>query len=89
MVIWGLKDNNSWRESSSPLLYTAGIGKKPAWYAVRSALRHRSIVDDANGVQDLRMDPITPDSIYYDLYGRRVAQPVKGLYITKGKKIVK
>ena len=89
MVIWGLKDNNSWRESSSPLLYTSGIGKKPAWYAVRSALRHRSIVDDANGVQDLRMDPITPDSIYYDIYGRRVAQPVKGLYITKGKKIVK
>ncbi|MBR7029959.1 MAG: endo-1,4-beta-xylanase, partial [Prevotella sp.] len=24
MVIWGLKDNNSWRESSYPLLYTSG-----------------------------------------------------------------
>lgn len=40
-VVWGLKDNNSWREASNPLLYDAGVGKKPAYYGVRSALRHR------------------------------------------------
>ncbi len=44
MVIWGLKDNNSWRDSN-PLLYTAGLGRKPAWKAVRSALRHRVLED--------------------------------------------
>ena len=41
-VVWGLKDNNSWREASNPLLYDAGVGKKPAYYGVRSALRQAS-----------------------------------------------
>lgn len=44
MVIWGLKDNDSWR-SSNPLLYDENLQKKPAWYAVRSALRHRVPAD--------------------------------------------
>jgi hypothetical protein len=43
MVIWGLKDNDSWRSGSSPLLYDANLTKKPAYYAVRSALRHRTL----------------------------------------------
>ena len=42
LVVWGLKDNNSWREASNPLLYDAGVGKKPAYYGVRSALRQAS-----------------------------------------------
>ena len=41
LVIWGLKDNDSWRSGSNPLLYNASLERKPAWYAVRSALRHR------------------------------------------------
>ncbi len=43
MVIWGIKDNDSWRSASNPLLYTSGLEKKAAWYAVRSALRHHSL----------------------------------------------
>ena len=93
MVIWGLKDNNSWRESSNPLLYTAGIGKKPAWYAVRSALRHRTL--DDTGIQPLIWygdDSDSQDVILYDLLGRRVngkASLGPGLYVTKhGKKIL-
>jgi len=93
MVIWGLKDNNSWRESSNPLLYTAGIGKKPAWYAVRSALRHRTL--DDTGIQPLIWygdDSDSQDVILYDLLGRRVngkASLRPGLYVTKhGKKIL-
>ena len=41
MIVWGIKDNDSWRSSSSPLLYTSSLERKPAWFAVRSALRHR------------------------------------------------
>lgn len=89
MVIWGLKDNNSWRESSNPLLYTSSIGKKPAWYAVRSALRHRIIEDDLTGIQDIRTESATTEGIYYDLQGRRVTHPTKGIFITNGRKIVK
>ena len=86
MVIWGLKDNNSWRESSNPLLYTSSIGKKPAWYAVRSALRHRTLT--ATGIcSSVWEDVGTQDTILYDLLGRHVkgeGSLKPGLYITKG-----
>ena len=88
MVIWGLKDNNSWRESSSPLLYTSGIGKKPAWYAVRSALRHRTLSSD--GISSIHHHNVPSDGFVYDLNGRRVSTTnlQSGLYIKDGKKIV-
>ena len=57
MVIWGIKDNDSWRSASNPLLYTSGLSKKPAWKAVRSALRHNSLT---TGIEAPRMD--IPDS---------------------------
>ena len=87
MVIWGIKDNDSWRSSSNPLLYTAGLSKKPAWYAVRSALRHRAIMKERAGISTHCMP--TSDVYTYDLSGRRV-NPVglhSGIYIKKGKKI--
>jgi GH35 family endo-1,4-beta-xylanase len=89
MVIWGLKDNNSWRESSNPLLYTSGIGKKPAWYAVRSAMRHRTLIE--TGIHSSVWENVgTQDTILYDLLGRRINGKVSnGLYITKeGRKVI-
>ena len=87
MVIWGIKDNDSWRTSSNPLLYDSGMGKKKAWYSVRSALRHRTL---AAGIGAVRRDGIATHSTVYTLDGRRVSaeslQP--GLYIQNGKKIV-
>jgi autotransporter-associated beta strand protein len=85
LVIWGLKDNDSWRSSSNPLLYTSSLSKKPAWYAVRSALRHRTIKNET-GIDNAVIPPAATEE-YYDLNGRRVSHPAKGLYITKGKKI--
>ena len=89
MVIWGLKDNNSWRESSSPLLYTAGIGRKPAWYAVRSALRHCTL-DDTGIHPIISSTENYHDGPLYDLLGRRVNNEnglKPGIYIKGGKKI--
>ena len=87
MVIWGVKDNDSWRTNSNPLLYDSGMGKKKAWYSVRSALRHRAL---ASSVGAVRRDGITTHSTVYTLDGRRVnaesLQP--GLYIQNGKKVV-
>ena len=86
MVIWGLKDNNSWRESSNPLLYTSGIGKKPAWYAVRSALRHRTLTE--TGIPSvISTNAFMEDAAVYDMLGRRLNDEGSlrpGLYITKG-----
>jgi GH35 family endo-1,4-beta-xylanase len=88
MVIWGLKDNNSWRESSNPLLYTSGLGKKPAWYAVRSALRHRQL---GNTTVSLPVQTATPaDENIYDLMGRRMnaAALPPGIYLMGGRKVM-
>jgi len=87
MVIWGTKDNDSWRSGSNPLLYDSGMGKKPAWYAVRSALRHRTL---ASGIGAVHCDGIATYSEVYTLDGRRVsATSLKpGLYIKEGKKFV-
>ena len=86
MVIWGLKDNNSWREASSPLLYNAGLGRKPAWYAVRSALRHRVLGNNPEALDKTVTD--VGSAICYDLQGHRVGRPTHGLYVMNGKKVL-
>ena len=85
MVIWGIKDNDSWRSASNPLLYDSGMGKKSAWYGVRSALRHRTL---SSGIGDVHCNSVATDGVVYDLQGRRVCQPTRGLYIMNGKKVV-
>ncbi|MBQ1645816.1 MAG: endo-1,4-beta-xylanase, partial [Prevotella sp.] len=91
LVIWGLKDNNSWRDSSNPLLYTSGLGKKPAYYAVRSALRHRKLVNEQTDISFvIDQDNASSSLPVYDLSGRRVqAKSLRpGIYIKGGKKFV-
>lgn len=94
MVIWGIKDNDSWREASNPLLYDSGMGKKKAWYAVRSALRHRAIVNEATGIGAALMNNEKTNSAVYDLTGRQVngksvnGKLNRGLYISNGRKFV-
>lgn len=85
MVIWGLKDNNSWREASNPLLYTSGLTRKPAWYAVRSALRHRTL---GNTLIEHIQSPFGTPSPIYDIMGRRLTPShlPYGIYIKDGKK---
>ena len=86
MVIWGLKDNNSWREASMPLLYTAQLGRKPAWYAVRSALRHRVLTD----IRPVVREKQGQNNATYDLMGRRMndGHLPPGIYIRDGKKFI-
>ena len=90
MLIWGIKDNDSWRTNSNPLLYTSGLGKKKAWYAVRSALRHRSL--QTTSINTLHPSPFTlhPSPIF-DLSGRQVNEESlrPGIYIRNGKKFIK
>ena len=85
MVIWGLKDNNSWRESSSPLLFTAQLDKKPAYYAVRSALRHRYLIE--SGIHTVRQTKQTDGSIY-NLAGQKVGVDYQGIVIIDGRKVM-
>ena len=85
MVIWGLKDNNSWRESSNPLLFTAQLDKKPAYFAVRSAMRHRYLVE--TGIHPIRQTKTTNGNIY-NIAGQKVSGDYQGIVIIDGKKIL-
>ena len=89
MVIWGIKDNDSWRSASTPLLYTSGLGKKKAWYAVRSALRHRALVNEQLNITPSVLPSAVSTHIVTDLSGRQVrADRLRpGIYIKGGKKI--
>ena len=42
--------------------------------------------NDADGIKDVEKD--TKQNIYYDLRGRRVISPQKGIYIRNGKKVI-
>jgi hypothetical protein len=43
--------------------------------------------DETTGIETISKSPLTVNQ-YYDLQGRRVAQPTKGLYIKDGKKVI-
>jgi GH35 family endo-1,4-beta-xylanase len=90
MIVWGIKDNDSWRSGSNPLLYTAGLAKKKAWYAVRSALRHRVIQQQAS-VPSVTNDSRDVRPFVFDLSGRRLSGETlrPGLYVVNGKKVIK
>ena len=87
MVIWGIKDNDSWRSASNPLLYNSGMQPKPAWRAVRSALRHHTLTNSVTSPVT-HILPLISD--VYSLDGRRVnSNHLKpGIYIKNGKKFI-
>ena len=70
------------------LFYDAGMGKKPAYYGVRSALRHR-IIEKDTAIKEL--SPVnchlsTHNSSWYTLDGRRLKGKPKmqGFFIQGG-----
>lgn len=44
--------------------------------------------EDVTGIETVDHEPSTENQQYYDLSGRKVAQPTKGLYIVNGRKVV-
>lgn len=40
------------------------------------------------GINDVENDADIKDAVIYDLTGRRVKSPVKGIYIVNGKKMI-
>lgn len=69
---------------------TIGANKAYLTYSGSLAPSFFGFGDDATSIKSLTPDP-SPNgegSEYYDLQGRRVAQPAKGLYIVNGKKVV-
>ena len=65
------------------------IGANKAYLQTNSAAREFFLFDEATGIESIDHSPLTIDHSVYDLQGRRVAQPTKGLYIVNGKKVIK
>lgn len=71
------------------------VGAHKAYVAVDAALSFGAgarmadifAFDEANGIDNVDGETIT-NNRYFDLQGRRIAQPTKGLYIVNGKKML-
>ena len=44
--------------------------------------------DETTGLNQINHGQMKEDKVYYDLNGRRVEHPAKGLYIVNGKKVI-
>lgn len=67
----------------------ATVAKNQAYLLFNEVIAARSIDVDGDGttyIQNLKVGK--EDNVYYDLQGRRVLYPKKGLYIVNGKKVI-
>ena len=65
------------------------IGANKAYLTYTSSAREFFLFDDdATGIDMPMVESSEADAVVYDLQGRRVAQPTKGLYIVNGKKVI-
>ena len=67
---------------------TLGVGKAYLTYIGGSSTRGFLGFGDTTSINDVRCQKEDVRGEYYDLQGRRVSQPTKGLYIVNGKKVV-
>ena len=66
------------------------VGNGKAYLTYSGALaREFFLFDEATGIEAIDNGQLTINNVVYDLQGRRVAQPAKGLYIVNGKKYIK
>lgn len=81
VMIWGVKDTDSWRENN-PLIYDGSLNRKEAYYAVHAALRE---VAEESGIVDItapsEAEPVAEE--YYNLQGHRVAPTATGILIIR------
>ncbi len=65
------------------------LSARKAFLTIPAASRVlRIVIGDANGISSLATDSPRGNDSYYDMQGRRVEHPTKGLYIVNGKKVV-
>jgi ubiquitin len=64
------------------------IGANKAYLTTAASAREFFLFDEATGIEMPTVED-NADAVVYDLQGRRVAQPTKGLYIVNGKKVIK
>lgn len=73
--------------NASGAAFTSGAHK--AWLALPASTPANffALDDETTGIKAVETSPVYAGK-YYDLQGRQVAQPTKGLYIVNGKKVI-
>lgn len=88
MLIWGISDNNSWRQNN-PLLFDSSLKPKDAYYNVHKQFREaaKDLVsddcpDNPDNITENEVGGMIISTTYYNIYGQEVIQP-KGITIVK------
>lgn len=89
LMIWGLSDDLTWRSGRRPLLFDSNLNKKPAYWAVHSALR-QAVGEELSGIDDIEGDTdCHKDNALYNLQGQRIKVLTPGqMYILNGRKMI-
>ena len=66
---------------------TIGANKAYLTYSGGAGAREFFLFDEATGIEMPTVEDVNADAVVYDLQGRRVMNPTKGLYIVNGKKV--
>lgn len=66
---------------------TIGANKAYLTYSGSAGAREFFLFDEATGIEMPTVEDVNADAVVYDLQGRRVQNPTKGLYIVNGKKV--
>ena len=66
---------------------TIGANKAYLTYSAPTATRGYFLFDETTGIEMPTVEDGNADAVFYDLQGRRVQNPTKGLYIVNGKKV--
>ena len=66
---------------------TGTIGANKAYLVGPAAAREFFLFDETTGIEMPTAEDVNADAVFYDLQGRRVQNPTKGLYIVNGKKV--
>ena len=66
---------------------TIGANKAYLTYSGGAGAREFFLFDEATGIEMPTVEGVNADAVVYDLQGRRVVNPTKGLYIVNGKKV--
>lgn len=77
-----VNSNGSWIAAGSAYLEVPNAANEaPAFFAIGGG-------EGTTDIRAINNEQLTIDNVYYDLSGRRVANPTKGLYIVNGKKVI-
>ncbi len=77
-----VNSNGSWIAAGSAYLEVPNAANEaPAFFAIGGG-------EGTTDIRAINNGQLIMDNVYYDLSGRRVANPTKGLYIVNGKKVI-